>query len=72
MSNSVAYNRKALRRLRETAGVGIEALAQQARLSRQAIMYIERGMTEPKASTLAKLAAALDVSIAEFFTARTF
>lgn len=42
-------------------------LAKQARMERQTVSYLERGVTTPRADTLAKLATALGVSIVEFF-----
>lgn len=61
------YDPTALRRVRRARGIEVGELALTAGLSRQAISYLERGMTEPKARTLALLARALGVEIGAFF-----
>jgi transcriptional regulator with XRE-family HTH domain len=61
------YDPKALRRIRAAKGLTLDELAASARLTKAGVSYIERGMVHPKASTLAKLATALGVGIAEFF-----
>lgn len=61
------YDRRALKRLRAERQITLEALARSMRMTHPALSYIERGMTEPKASTLAKLASALDVPVDAFF-----
>jgi ribosome-binding protein aMBF1 (putative translation factor) len=63
------YDRKAvgraIRRARERRGLSERELAPKARLSAQAIRYIERGMVDPRTSTLVRLAMALDVAASD-------
>jgi transcriptional regulator with XRE-family HTH domain len=61
------YDRHALRRLRVARGLDITTLAARSRFSKQAISMLDRGAVEPRASTLARLAIALDVAVGEFF-----
>lgn len=61
------YDRRALRALRSKSGLTRDELANRARLSERTLYFLERGVTEPKASTLAKLAQALGVSVEAFF-----
>lgn len=56
-----------LRQLREGQGMSMRALAQRSGLSANALSMIERGRASPSVSTLTKLAAALGVSVTEFF-----
>jgi transcriptional regulator with XRE-family HTH domain len=56
-----------LRSLREHAGLSLRALAERCGLSINAISQIERCENSPTVSTLQRLAAALNISIAEFF-----
>lgn len=60
---------RAVRRERKRKGLGLRALAPRARLSAQSLSYIERGMVDPKTSTLVKLAAALGVDVADLLRA---
>jgi transcriptional regulator with XRE-family HTH domain len=55
-----------LRELRKTAGLSMYRLAKLARLSNQAIGYLEEGTRDPSWDTVQKLAAALKVSTEEF------
>ena len=64
------YDKRALKRLMVAAGLDNDALARKARLASRTVWYLVRGMTEPRASTLAKLAMALDVSVEAFFVRR--
>jgi transcriptional regulator with XRE-family HTH domain len=64
------YDHQAVKRLRADRGLGVEELARSARLSANSIYLYERGHSEPKASTLARLARALGVSIEAFFEAQ--
>lgn len=60
----VAWN---LRRLRVAADVSQEQLAVDAGVDRTYVGRIERGLENPTVSGLDKLAAALNVPLAEFF-----
>ena len=56
-----------LRELRERRGLSLRALADRSDLSVNAISLIERGQSSPTVATLHRLAAALQVRIADFF-----
>jgi transcriptional regulator with XRE-family HTH domain len=56
-----------IRALREARGLSLRALADQCRLSVNAISLIERGENSPTVSSLHLLAGALGVPITEFF-----
>lgn len=56
-----------LRQLREAQDISMRRLATRSGLSANALSMIERGRSSPSVSTLYKLAAALGVSITEFF-----
>ena len=56
-----------LRRLRETRGISMRALARMSGLSANALSMIERGRTSPSVSTLYKLAEAMGLPITAFF-----
>ena len=60
----VAWN---LRRLRVSRGISQEQLAVDAGIDRTYVGGIERGKENPTVSILARLAAALEVRIPEFF-----
>jgi transcriptional regulator with XRE-family HTH domain len=62
----VAWN---LRRLRVKRGVSQEALAVDAGIDRSYVGRIERGIENPTAETLDRLAAALEVVVAELLLA---
>jgi len=64
----IRYDPRALRRFRKQRAYGLEDLARRARLSPRGLVYLERGR-EPRAGTLARLASALEVSVAAFFRA---
>lgn len=61
----VAFSAR-LRLLRQRAGLSVPALAAAAGLTRQQVHGYESGSNEPRASTLARLAAALGVTLAAF------
>lgn len=61
------YDKRAPRRLREATGLALEAAAAKAGLARQTLMYLERGMTVPRADTMAKLARVYGVDINAFY-----
>lgn len=63
----VRYDRKALRRLRSQRGLDVTRLALAAKMSKQNVSLLDLGHAEPRATTLAKLASALDVPIGAFF-----
>lgn len=56
-----------LREIREQRNLSLRALAEQCRLSTNAISLIERGDSSPTVSTLQRLATALGLPITEFF-----
>lgn len=61
------YDQRAVRRLREERGLSVPKLAKKARITPRTLNYIEKGFSEPRATTLAKLAVALEVSVEAFF-----
>jgi transcriptional regulator with XRE-family HTH domain len=63
----ISYDRHALRRLRTARGLDITTLASLGRFSKQGISLLDRGLTEPRASTLARLANVLGAVPADFF-----
>ena len=65
--NTVKFDRGAMKRLRRARAISLEELAERANLTRQGLHYIERGMVEPKVTTLAKIASTLGVRIEAFF-----
>jgi transcriptional regulator with XRE-family HTH domain len=65
-----SYDRAAPRRLRKAAGLSIASAAKRARVSAQAIRYLESGTSSPTAVTLAKLAVAYGCSVVAFFKVR--
>lgn len=56
---------RAVRRERKRRGLGLRDLAPRARMSVQALNYIERGVVEARVSTLVRIAAALGVDVAD-------
>lgn len=69
-TDSQSYDRTAPRRLRKASGLTIAVAAKRARVSAQAIRYIESGASAPTAVTLAKLAATYGCSVGDFFKVR--
>jgi len=61
------YDIQALKRLRERAGLRIDVLAHEAGMSENAVRLIERGVSIPRADSVASLATALGVEVQEFF-----
>jgi transcriptional regulator with XRE-family HTH domain len=61
------YDRKAVRRLREQQGLDLKALAEKIGSSKQQAWMLDRGHQEPRASTLARLAVALNAAPGDFF-----
>lgn len=61
------YDRHAIRRLREARGIAILTLARAAGITDRTLAYIEKGYSDPKATTLAKIAGALDVTVDALF-----
>lgn len=61
----VAWN---LRRLRVERGIAQEALAVDAEIDRTYVSRLERNMENPTVAVLERLAKALNVGVAEFFT----
>lgn len=63
-SPTAAVDGRRVRQLRIQSGLGTEALARRARISRTTLHYIEKGLTpNPRARTLHKLATALGVVV---------
>ncbi len=63
---SVRY-RSNLRKYRERAGLSQEGLARELGVSRQTVVNIERGMSEPRVLLALAIAAVLSVAIADLF-----
>lgn len=61
------YDKRSIQRLREERGLTREQVAKVAKINARTLSYLERGMTEPRAATLARLAHALSVTPTEFF-----
>ena len=61
------YDKRALRRIRTAKGLSRDQVAEVTGLALTTVMYIDRGITAPKAETLAALATALEVPVAAFF-----
>lgn len=60
-----------VREARERVGLSQEALARQCGVSRQAIVNIERGESQPRVLLAMAIGAALGVAIAEIFRGAT-
>lgn len=60
-----------LRELREQRGLSVRALAAAAGFSPSFISQVENNQASPSISSLEKIVACLDVTLAEFFQART-
>jgi transcriptional regulator with XRE-family HTH domain len=58
---------KRIKRLREEQGLTIEKLAYENDLSKGNLSEIERGLIEPKLTTLEKIAKGFDISLKELF-----
>jgi Zn-dependent peptidase ImmA (M78 family)/DNA-binding XRE family transcriptional regulator len=56
-----------LRRLRSIKGINQTVLSQKAGIGRAAYVAIEKGVSEPRSSTLLNIAGALDVSLVDLF-----
>src|SRR5206468_4081723 len=56
-----------IKRVRKVRGVSLTMLADRTGLFREAIAYAERRGTDPRASTLARLARGLGVPVCRFF-----
>ena len=54
-----------LRREREKRGLSMNGVAERAGLSQQMVSYVERGMRNPTLETLLRIAAAIEIDIAE-------
>lgn len=64
---NIRYDKRALQRMRAERGWTLDELARASRLTDRALLNIERGYADPKATTLAKLAHALGVSVEAFY-----
>lgn len=69
--NIYAIIARQLRLMRLQAGLTIEDLADAAGISVSFLAYLETNKKKPSLATLAKIAAALNVSVAELFDKRT-
>ncbi len=56
-----------IKQLRKRQGLSLAALAAHAKMLPQQIAYAERAGTDPRASTIARIAAALDVPVCVLF-----
>jgi putative transcriptional regulator len=56
-----------VRRYRETAGLSQEALAREVDVSRQTIVNIERGVSEPRVLLALAIALVLGVAVKDLF-----
>ena len=66
----LTYDRRALKRLMAERGLDPEQVSRLAGIARPTVSYLSRGVTVPKASTMAKLATALQVEVGVFFQRR--
>ena len=64
---SIKYAHRASTRLRLASGLSMGDAARLSRLTERTIAYIEKGYSDPKATTLAKLAHAYGVSVEAFY-----
>lgn len=64
---NLRYDPRALRRLRLARGLDMVTVAKRARMTRSNVSMLDRGVTDPRAKTLAKLANVLGVSVQEFY-----
>ena len=53
---------------RARAGLTVDDLSKISKVDRQTISRIEKGMTEPRVSTLGKIAKALNIDVEELVT----
>lgn len=63
----IKFDKRALRRLRTAKGLDVTTLAARAGCTKQNVSLIDRGLVEPKVSTLAKLAQSLEAVPEQFF-----
>jgi len=61
------YDKRAIKRVLTEKGMTVIALSEQTGLTRAALYMIARGAVTPKATTLARIASALEVPIERFF-----
>ncbi|HXA17306.1 MAG TPA: helix-turn-helix transcriptional regulator [Thermoanaerobaculia bacterium] len=64
LPEAIAFGKR-LRQLREAAGWTLEELAEAAKMNELQVGHIERGASDPKLSTITKLAKALGISASE-------
>lgn len=67
---AIHYDRRAIKRFMVARDLDRKELAQRARLAVNTIHYLCLGVTEPKASTLARIATVLEMPIEAFFVAK--
>lgn len=63
----LTYDTRALQRLMDQRGLEDADLAQKAQLAAGTVRYVRRGVSDPRAKTLAKLCNALGVPPTKFF-----
>lgn len=68
---STRYQHTAIRRLRKERKMRASRLAHLAKITPQALRFLETGRSTPRAKTLARLASALDAPISSFFAERS-
>lgn len=61
-------NRRLLKQLRQRRGWALDRAAVEIGISRQALHYIERGMVQPRATTLHGIARAYGVPMSAFYS----
>lgn len=61
------YNRRSIRKLRLERGLGLGETAKAARITERTLIYIEKGFSDPRASTLGKLATVFGVTVDAFY-----
>lgn len=61
------FNHRTVRKIRKARGLSAAELAKAAKLTERTVNYIEKGYSDPRASSLARIASVLDVPIGTFF-----
>jgi transcriptional regulator with XRE-family HTH domain len=61
------YDKRSVRRLRRERGLEIAELAKKAKLAQRTVYYLDRGLTVPRADTLAALAGVFGVGVEAFY-----
>jgi transcriptional regulator with XRE-family HTH domain len=61
------YDKKAIKRIRLERGLSVVELAKAARITSRTLNYIEHGYSDPRATTMAKIATVLGVTVDAFY-----